>query len=141
MAINGGSWKVKKTDPMKRLVFLSLFFLTVAIAHGQGNPGDWKQAREFHFVLASVLAAAEEGNTEPLRSRASELDLKARQLTEKGFPAAYDNKTILNTVIQIQQETDDLMKKSANSQTTDTQLLEKLRKIRKLFRDIHSVQP
>ena len=115
---------------MKRWGVLFLLLGCAALAQ---NPPDWKEARDFHNVLAPMLTAAEEGNSEPARARAAELSARAEQLSKSDFPPRYDSPATLSAVKQLRQHTDDLLQRACDPQTTDGQLLNRLRLVQQSY--------
>ena len=85
----------------KSIVMLALLVPAFLISSKQVQAGDWKEKDEFHKVMAATFHPSEEGNFEPIRNRAAEMNEKAMAWAKSTPPAEFDKPEIKATLKEL----------------------------------------
>ncbi len=108
--------------------FFSLLLATVlclsARADGKGTI-EWPAIKAFHTVMSQTFHPSEEGNLQPIRTRAGELVEKAQALTKGAVPAQYDTPQMRDAIKRLQtgsKEVQTLVTKKASDEELKTRL-------------------
>lgn len=117
-------------------IFLFVFALLLALAgQAQSKSGSWPALSEFHGVMSQTFHPSEEGNLEPIRSRAAEMEQKALALTGKGIPASYNNDKVKDAVRRLQEGAKELHA-LVDQKASDDVLKSKLAALHDIFHEI-----
>ena len=61
----------------------------------------WPELKEFHGVMSQTFHPSEEGNLEPIKSRATEMKEKAAKLADSKIPADLNNEKVIAAVTKL----------------------------------------
>ncbi len=105
--------------------FITTLLLTIAIAFtahaGDKKKADWPALKVFHTVMAQTFHPSEEGNLEPVRTRAAELVEKAEALSTGKVPKEYNSPKMKDAVLRLQMGTKSIQD-LVNSNASDDEL-------------------
>ena len=105
--------------------FLSTLLLVLAVAFNaqadDHRKAEWPALKAYHGVMAGTFHPSEEGNLEPIRTRASELVEKADALSKGSVPAEYDSPKMKDAIKRLQEGSRNVQKMVA-AKATDAEL-------------------
>ncbi|HKR04196.1 MAG TPA: hypothetical protein VJY62_06115 [Bacteroidia bacterium] len=84
----------------KILIFTALLFISFT-GFGQSKLENWPELKTFHSVMASTFHPSEEGNLEPIKTRAGEMVEKAQALAASKIPAEFATDKIKAAVAKL----------------------------------------
>jgi hypothetical protein len=84
----------------KILIFTALLFISFT-GFGQSKLESWPELKTFHGVMAQTFHPSEEGNLEPIKTRAGEMVEKAQALAASKIPAEFANDKIKAAVAKL----------------------------------------
>ncbi len=126
---------------MKKIATLLVFVLVGTMAFSQEtekkiSPFDsWPELKEFHGVMSGTFHPSEEGNLEPIKTRATEMKDKAAVLASSKIPADLDNEKVKAAVSKLKDNTV-AMEKMVNDKKSDKEITEYLSVIHDTFHEI-----
>ncbi len=119
--------------------FLATLLLALAVgfaAHADDKKkAEWPALKAFHSVMAGTFHPSEEGNLEPVRTRAAELVEKADALSKGTVPEAYNSPKMQEAIKRLQAGTRDVQKMVAGK-ATDEELKTRLVVLHDNFHEI-----
>ena len=121
---------------MKTTAFaILLFVLAVNSVSAQSTFDKWPAIKEFHAVMSQTFHPAEEGNLEPIKSRAEELANKASALTTTNIPAEFRTKEILASIDKLQINSKNLQT-MVSIKAADANIMKSLSELHDIFHEI-----
>jgi hypothetical protein len=90
--------------------FLFTFVFSVLSLSAFAQKATWKELDEYHAVMAATFHPAEEGNLQPVLTRAGELAEKATVLKKSTIPTDYQKEGVKASVDLLAKESADLAK-------------------------------
>ena len=121
---------------MKTTAFaILLFVLAVNSVSAQSTIDKWPAIKEFHAVMSQTFHPAEEGNLEPIKSRAEELANKASALTTTNIPAEFRTKEILASIDKLQTNSKNLQT-MVSIKAADANIMKSLSELHDIFHEI-----
>ena len=93
---------------MKQFLFILVFSAFSFSVSAQ--KAAWKELDEYHAVMAATFHPAEEGNLQPVLTRAGELAEKATVLKKSTIPTDYQKEGVKASVDLLAKESTDLAK-------------------------------
>ena len=118
-----------------KLIGVLLVLITINTISAQSAFDKWQAIKEFHTVIAQTFHPAEEGNLEPIKSRAEELSNKAAALLTSDIPAEYRTKAILVTIEKLKAKSSALQKMVA-AKAPDAEITGALSEVHDIFHEI-----
>lgn len=121
---------------MKTKAFaLLLFVLAANSVSAQSTFDKWAGIKEFHSVMSQTFHPAEEGNLEPIKSRAEELATKASALTTTNIPAEFRTKAILASIDKLQTNSK-YLQRMVSTKAADADIMKSLSELHDIFHEI-----
>ena len=121
---------------MKTTAFaILLFVLAVNSVSAQSTFDKWPGIKEFHAVMSQTFHPAEEGNLEPIKSRAEELANKASALTTTNIPAEFRTKAILASIDKLQTNSK-YLQTMVSTKAADANIMKSLSELHDIFHEI-----
>lgn len=121
---------------MKTTAFaILLFVLAVNSVSAQSTFDKWPAIKEFHAVMSQTFHPAEEGNLEPIKSRAEELANKASALTTTNVPAEFRTKEILASIDKLQINSK-YLQTMVSIKAADANIMKSLSELHDIFHEI-----
>lgn len=114
-----------------RLTWITAALFLVAGLFGksfaQSDLESWTELRAFHKVMAQTFHPSEDGNFEPIKTRAGEMVQKAEALKASKIPASFDNKSMrkhINALVKKSKKLEASIKAGASDATIKQSLSE-----------------
>ena len=132
---------LEKKDKGGRLILqwgtLSLIteFQPAGTTASTGDSGRWNELAAFHEVMSATFHPMEEGDFKPIRGRAAEMAVKAKQWSDSAPPQIYNSQEIKTSLAKLSQESKALATLVAK-QASDTQIKESLSALHDRFHEI-----
>ena len=130
---------------MKKLTTLLLLLLVGTIGYAQDKAAvsekkksafeTWPELKEFHGVMSQTFHPSEEGNLEPIKSRATEMKEKAAKLADSKIPADLNNDKVIAAVTKLK-DNSVLMEKMVADKKSDKEISEYLNVMHDTFHEI-----
>lgn len=95
----------------------------------------WPELKAFHAVMSSTFHPSEEGNLEPIKTRATEMREKASALADSKIPADLDNEKVRAAVNKLKDNTV-VMEKMVADKKSDKEITEYLSVLHDTFHEI-----
>jgi hypothetical protein len=95
----------------------------------------WPELKSFHVVMSQTFHPSEEGNLEPIKTRATEMKEKAGALAVSKIPAEFNNDKVKSAVTKLKEETAK-MEKVVNSKGSDKEIIAQLTTVHDTFHQI-----
>ena len=121
---------------MKNTIAALIFILFLGTnSFSQSKMQSWKELKDFHTVMSQTFHPSEEGNLEPIKSRATEMKEKAFILADSKIPAEFDNKKVKDAVNKLKKGTIKMEKIVANK-SSDKEITNHLIALHDTFHEI-----
>ena len=126
---------------MKKIASLLMLVLIGSLGFAQDaqkkpSPFDsWPELKTFHGVMSSTFHPSEEGNLEPIKTRATEMREKAAALADSKIPADLDNEKVRAAVNKLKDNTV-VMEKMVKDKKSDKEITEYLVVLHDTFHEI-----
>lgn len=122
-----------------KIVLLIVLMFTGTSAFSQtkskSSMASWPELKEFHTVMSQTFHPSEEGNLEPIKTRATEMKEKAMALASSKVPAEFDNSKIKDAVNRLKDGTM-TMEKMVDTKVDDKQIASHLNSLHDIFHEI-----
>ncbi len=99
------------------------------------NMESWPALKAFHGVMSQTFHPSEDGNLEPIKSRATEMKEKATALAESKIPADLNNAKVKDAISRLKENTVVLEKMIADKKS-DTEIKDYLKTLHDTFHEI-----
>lgn len=121
---------------MKLLTSLLLLLVLGTTARADDKKGvEWPALKAFHGVMSQTFHPSEEGNLQPIRTRAGELVQKAAALSQGTIPAQYNTPQMQDAIKRLQAGTKDVQALVARK-APDDELKTRLSALHDTFHEI-----
>ena len=124
---------------MKRITTLLLVLIATTTGFGQEKKKspfeNWPELKAFHTVMSQTFHPSEEGNLEPIKTRATELKNAAGTLAASKIPADLDNEKVRAAVNKLK-ENSVVMEKMIADKKSDKEITEYLSSLHDTFHEI-----
>jgi len=95
----------------------------------------WPELKEFHGVMSQTFHPSEEGNLEPIKSRATEMKEKAAKLADSKIPADLNNEKVVAAVTKLK-DNSVIMERMIADKKTDKEISDYLIVMHDTFHEI-----
>lgn len=99
------------------------------------NMESWPALKAFHGVMSQTFHPSEDGNLEPIKSRATEMKEKATALAESKIPADLNNAKVKDAISRLKENTVVLEKMIADKKS-DAEIKDYLKTLHDTFHEI-----
>jgi hypothetical protein len=120
---------------MKNKLSLLAILLFIGSSAFSQSMTAWPELKNFHGVMSQTFHPSEEGNLEPIKTRATEMKEKAYALADSKIPAEFNNDKVKAAVNQLKEETSK-MEKVVNSKGSDKEITAQLTTVHDTFHQI-----
>lgn len=133
--------KLKTKKLMKKIASLLMLVLIGSLGFAQDAPKkvspfeSWPELKTFHGVMSGTFHPSEEGNLEPIKTRATEMKEKAAALASSKIPADLNNEKVKAAVNKLKDNTV-VMEKMVADKKSDKEITEYLGVIHDTFHEI-----
>lgn len=123
---------------MKKFVFLfaCLVLTSISTSSAQSMFEKWKELSSFHDVMSQTFHPSENDNFEPIKSRSSEMAMKADKLAKSSIPKEFKTEAIQAAVAKLQKDSKALNMLVKDKNTTDEQIKKSLASLHDVFHEI-----
>lgn len=118
-----------------KIAIIILLMFIGSSAFSQSKMQSWKELKDFHMVMSQTFHPSEEGNLEPIKTRATEMKEKATALAASKIPAEFDNKKVKAAVMKLKEGTVK-MEKMVADKASDKDITSHLISLHDIFHEI-----
>jgi deoxyadenosine/deoxycytidine kinase len=118
-----------------KLIILCILLFSTSFSFAQNKLDSWKELKEFHGVMSQTFHPSEEGNLEPIKTRATEMKEKAFILADSKIPAEFDNEKVRTAVLKLK-EGADMMERMVAEKISDKEINDQLVLLHNTFHEI-----
>ena len=121
---------------IKKLILLFTaitFSFTVQQANAEGK--GWKELNDFHTIMSKTFHPTEEGNFEPLKKHASDLNASAKVWAASEVPAGFDKELTPKILAELVSKCEEI-EKSVTAKSDDDMLKKQITEAHEIFHQI-----